>query len=221
MATRTYGGRTAEQRQAERRTALLDAAMDVLTADGWEGVTMRAVCARARLNDRYFYEHFHDRDDLLVTMLDEVAAAGTQHVLTAAAGIADDPRSLARAAVEGGLGFLAEDPRRGQVLVQSQATEPLRNRRQDIVRSLAHIMVEQGSEVLGQSAPSAADAELAALTLVSGIIELLTMWLRDQLDVTREHLADFLVAMIVTNTDIAAAISQESSGDIAIRTSQA
>ncbi|WP_278258124.1 TetR family transcriptional regulator [Nocardioides convexus] len=53
---RRYGGKTAEQRRAERREALLAAAVDIWQESGWAAVTMRGVCARAGLTDRYFYE---------------------------------------------------------------------------------------------------------------------------------------------------------------------
>lgn len=71
-APRTWGGRTSEQRRSERRSRLLEAALDIWIDHGWAAVTMRGVCARAGLNDRYFYEHFADRDELLATVWDEV-----------------------------------------------------------------------------------------------------------------------------------------------------
>jgi AcrR family transcriptional regulator len=64
-ASRNYGGVTAEQRRAIRRAALVEAALDLFAEDGARAVSKRAVCARARLNDRYFYEHFADSDALL------------------------------------------------------------------------------------------------------------------------------------------------------------
>jgi hypothetical protein len=42
----------------------------------------------------------------------------------------------------------------------------------------------------------------AALTLVHGTLELFASWLRGELDVTREHLTDFLVALVRTTGDL-------------------
>ena len=39
--SRTYGGRSAEQRQAARRRQLVDAALDIWDEQGWAAVTMR------------------------------------------------------------------------------------------------------------------------------------------------------------------------------------
>ncbi|MGW4245751.1 TetR/AcrR family transcriptional regulator, partial [Nocardia sp. NPDC004722] len=68
----TWGGRTQEERRAERRERLISAALDIWLENGWAAVTMRGVCTHAGLNDRYFYEHFTDRDDLLGAVFDEV-----------------------------------------------------------------------------------------------------------------------------------------------------
>jgi len=43
-------------------------------------------------------------------------------------------------------------------------------------------------------------ATLAALILVAGGFDLVTQWLRGELDVTREHLEDFLVAMVTARS---------------------
>lgn len=69
---RTYGGRTAQQRREERRRTLLDVGRELWCEQGWAAVTMRGVCARAELSDRYFYESFADREALLVAIAEDV-----------------------------------------------------------------------------------------------------------------------------------------------------
>ena len=80
----TWGGRTTSERRADRRSRLLETATDMWCEGGWAAVTMRGVCARAGLNDRYFYESFEDRDALLAAIWDgvrdETAAAITSDV---------------------------------------------------------------------------------------------------------------------------------------------
>ncbi|MGL5443399.1 MAG: TetR/AcrR family transcriptional regulator, partial [[Mycobacterium] stephanolepidis] len=65
-----WGGRTAAERRAERRTRLVAAAQEIWAEQGWAAVTMRGVCSRTSLNDRYFYDDFADRDDLLAVVWD-------------------------------------------------------------------------------------------------------------------------------------------------------
>jgi AcrR family transcriptional regulator len=195
---------------SERRAALMDAALTLLAEHGVEAVTMRAVRARASLNDRYFYEHFAHRDALLVALLDDTAGDGTARILDAIATSTGEVPEIVRTAMRTGLKYLTEDPRRGHVLVQSQATDPLRSRRQEIIHSLAAIMVQQGRRILHEPLGADSNAELAALTLVGGILDLLAMWLRGDLDLSEDRLADFLSQMLLANVDFTARVASPS-----------
>lgn len=206
---KTYGGATPAERTAKRRAALCEAALDLLAEGGWERVTVRGVCARARLNDRYFYESFRDPASVLLAVHGRVTAQAFAVIGEAIAETAPDPDVRVRAVVEALVGFFTEDPRRGHVLVQSQATEELRRARQDSVRAMARVVADQSATMLGDQAPPARDRELAALTLVHGTLELFASWLRGELDVTRAHLVDFLVAMVRTTEDLAAALRRQ------------
>ena len=78
---RSYGGKTAEERAQDRRARLVDATIALLAEHGEAGTTMTAICARAGLTERYFYESFAHREDALLAALDHVceqiaAAAG-------------------------------------------------------------------------------------------------------------------------------------------------
>jgi AcrR family transcriptional regulator len=54
------------QRRAERRERLIAAAVDVYGEVGYRNATVRAICQRARLTERYFYEAFGSNEKLLV-----------------------------------------------------------------------------------------------------------------------------------------------------------
>jgi AcrR family transcriptional regulator len=197
---RTYGGASPDERRARRRAALYEAALDLL-AEGVP-VTVRGVCARAKLNDRYFYESFRDPEALLLAVREQVTADAFATITDTIAKTEPDPDVRIRAIVVAIVDFFTVDRRRGHLLLQSQATEELRRARQATVREMARIVVEQGVVMLGDHAPPERDRELAALTLVHGTLELFASWLRGELDVTREHLTDFLVAMVRTTGDL-------------------
>jgi AcrR family transcriptional regulator len=197
MARRAYAGQTADQRRALRKAALFEATLQLLASEGVDAVTMRSVCTTARLNDRYFYEHFRDRDDLLVATASQVASEGTARILVAMQDHAGDLESTVRVAMGIGLAFLTEDPRRGTLLVQSHATAPLRQWRSELVAGLAATVRAQGTQLVGDSDFSTIEAHLTALTLVGGFLELVTTWLQGQLDVDEDHLIDFLTSMLI------------------------
>lgn len=193
---RTYGGATGSERQSRRQAALLDAALDTIAADGVAAVTVRGVCLRARLNDRYFYESFRTVDDLVLAVYDGQNARAFAAMLPAIESAPPDPVQRARAAMSSGLDFLCADARRGRLLIEAQTTEGLRSRWRDLVKMLATVMAEQGRVLLAGQQPVDPDIDLAALTLVAGGFEVVTLWLRGELDVSRAHLEDFLVTMV-------------------------
>ncbi|HWG94520.1 MAG TPA: TetR family transcriptional regulator, partial [Mycobacteriales bacterium] len=57
---RVYGGLTAEERAAQRRSRLLAAGLEVFGTVGYAGATQRAVLQQAGLGERYFEESFAD-----------------------------------------------------------------------------------------------------------------------------------------------------------------
>ena len=72
-ATRRLGGKTGEERRAERWRRLVDAAVAVYGERGYRTATVKAVCDRAGLTERYFYESFANSEDLLCACFEEAA----------------------------------------------------------------------------------------------------------------------------------------------------
>lgn len=72
VAPRKYSGRSAEQRRAQRRRLLLDAAEELWREGGMAALSVRAVSARAKLTDRYFYEQFAGLGALIGAVIDDV-----------------------------------------------------------------------------------------------------------------------------------------------------
>ncbi|MGH7750546.1 MAG: TetR family transcriptional regulator, partial [Candidatus Dormibacteria bacterium] len=78
LPTRSYRGVSAEQRHLERRERLLDAGLDLLGTEGWARTTVTAICARARLTERYFYQSFPGREQLLLAVFDRIAGEAAE-----------------------------------------------------------------------------------------------------------------------------------------------
>ena len=79
-----YRGSSADERRAQRRRQLIEAAVAVYGERGYHNSSVKAVCDAAGLTERYFYESFANSEALLVAsvqgattlMLDEIRAAG-------------------------------------------------------------------------------------------------------------------------------------------------
>ncbi|WP_218670867.1 TetR/AcrR family transcriptional regulator [Microbispora sp. GKU 823] len=64
-----YGGRSAEERQAERRRRFLEAGLDLFGGGpGYRATRITDVCRAAGLSSRQFYEEFHTLEDLLAEL---------------------------------------------------------------------------------------------------------------------------------------------------------
>ena len=200
---RAYGGVSAEQRRERRRAALLDAALDLLTEGGAGAVTKRAVCARARLNDRYFYEHFADRDVLLQAVAGQATTDGIAAVLTATLAAGPELREQVRAAADAALGFLAADPRRQALLLASHSAEPLQRARLSTQRDIAAAMAAVTRELRPPDPTvSPLDLDMAAYTVVSGTLELVAAWIRGEFPTSRTHLTELIAAGLLAGTAI-------------------
>ncbi|MGW4631775.1 TetR/AcrR family transcriptional regulator [Nocardia sp. NPDC004415] len=196
-AQRTYGGVSAAERKAQRRTALLDAALELVGEDGQAKLTVAGLCARAGLNERYYYENFEHRDAVLEAVLDRIAEELTAAIVTALAGAAPDSRAQAHAAIHAGTSVLIDDPRKARAaLIAGMATPELRARTARTVRAFARLVAAQGSGFY-QVEIAQNIVDFRALYLVGGLTQTLTTWLAGDLDLTREQLVDQITDVFV------------------------
>ena len=63
--TRQYGGVDAVQRQQERREKFIDAGLEAFGTLGYVRSTIKGICQLAGLTERYFYESYQSKEDLL------------------------------------------------------------------------------------------------------------------------------------------------------------
>lgn len=192
MTGRTFRGRTAAERAAERRARLLEAALDLIGADGWSAATMTAICRRAGLTERYFYESFADREALYLALLDDLAAE-VEAAVRAALEAGGPPEVRLRRTAEAVLRVLLGDPRKGRAaLLEGLGSEVLQQRRREVLASFERFVLEEAGNVFGAAAPPRAQAHLAAVGLVGAVQELLGR----RLDGTLDAGDDVLVAHI-------------------------
>ena len=202
-ATRPYGGVSADDRRAERRSRLIEAGLELLGERGWAGTTVRGVCAEAGLSERYFYESFGDRDRLLAAIFDRVATEAAGAIVAAIEAAPHDADAKARAAIDAFVRLLAEDPRRARaMLVESLSNEALLERRAEAFRSFAALISEEAQSFFGPDAVEEVDAELTSVALVGGLAELVVRWLDGSLAVSRERLVDHCAKLFVASAHI-------------------
>ena len=207
-----WAGVPAEERQAERRALLLDAAFDLLGTDGDASTTVRAVCAKARLNPRYFYESFADRDALLLAVYDEQAAQLGAQVLANVEAAGDDEPARLRAGIETIARFVTDDPRRAKVLYsEALGNEALNRRRLEAQHAVVDFLVQWDQQRHGPHPDAEPMPTVMASILVGGIGELMLAWLDGRIDLTLEQLVEDATALFLATGAAAAAMVEKRS----------
>jgi AcrR family transcriptional regulator len=109
------GQRAAE---ATRREQILKAAHDVALRRGIDGLTVRAVAARARLSHGLVLFHFKRKDQLGLALLDRVLATTISLMVPDGIGAIPNPRERLQALFRREVHRLSEEPRRIRLLLE-------------------------------------------------------------------------------------------------------
>ncbi|MER6276511.1 TetR family transcriptional regulator [Streptomyces sp900105245] len=199
--TGRYGGRTAEERQAERRRRFLGAALRLFGGTpGYRGTTVAALSQAAGLSTRQFYEEFRGLEDVLAALHLQVNDWAEEAVLDALASaeglpLAERAAVLFRAYARG----VTRDPRRiritfVEIIGVSPRLEEQRLARRarwiDLIRAEADAAVARGD-----AAPR--DYRLAATAFIGSVNGLLHDWSAGWVDATLDEVVDELVRLLL------------------------
>lgn len=112
---RTYGGVDANLREEDRRKKLIEAGLEAFGTRGYAKTNIRTICRLAGLTERYFYESFGHKEDLLCALYRELVEEERTYALS----ILEDPSIESRVAALRSLRMFyhrfQEDPRRARV----------------------------------------------------------------------------------------------------------
>lgn len=177
-------------RQRVRRECLLEAGVALLGDEERPGVTVRGVCRRAGLTERYFYESFSDRGAFVRAVHRDVGERAHEAV---AAAVRAHPAELARAAVEAFVQLLVDRPEMGRVLLIAPLTDPaLSEQGQALVPGFVTLVRDQLSEVADPQRK-----EMTALGVVGALTTLFVAYLAGTLTVPRDRLVEHCVALVL------------------------
>ncbi|WP_157886147.1 TetR/AcrR family transcriptional regulator [Mycobacteroides saopaulense] len=199
MATRSYAGMSAAQRRAERRDRLLEATLDVVGSEGYDGLSVARLCRVAGLNDRYFYEHFADRQAAFAALVKRLAAETLAAMIEAVAAAGDDPRQVVRSGLGACINLLTEDPRKARVVfVESPAHNSTAHRSQ-IREMFITLMRAQAKVQLGGVIPDELEFRLkfAGIHLFGALMECTTSWLAGDMPISRNELIDHCTGLLI------------------------
>lgn len=114
---RRYRGSAVEERRAQRRQQLIDAAIQVYGHNGYRHSGVKQVCDAAGLTQRYFYESFAHSDELLIACYEQAARWMREDNMAAAEAAGKDPVARSRAMLLAYFQRLKENPTIGRLLL--------------------------------------------------------------------------------------------------------
>jgi AcrR family transcriptional regulator len=196
QAVRDYGGVTAESRRIDRRGRLLEAGRKIWGESDASSVSVRRVCAESGLGQRYFYEHFADREALLRSIAEQVRDELFSALI--ATGLADpgDLASKVRSGTQAFLDVIASDPSTHRILMGILGGgDSLAEVRRQGLDLLATVAMELGPTVLDVE-PDGEELRHTALFLVGGVTQIIDAWILDPQESTAE-LAEICTELVL------------------------
>ncbi|MGW5639014.1 TetR/AcrR family transcriptional regulator [Streptomyces sp. NPDC003832] len=199
--TGRYGGRTAEERKAERRRRFLDAALRLFgDAPGYRATTVAALSEAAGLSTRQFYEEFRTLEDVLAALHLQVNDSAEEAVLAGAAQAGDAPMPERAAAIfRAYAAHVTADPRRVRItFVEIVGASPRleeqrlarRSRWVDLICAEARAAADRGEA-------ARRDYRLAATAFIGSVNGLLHDWSAGWVDATLDEVVDELVRQLL------------------------
>ncbi|GAA4409972.1 TetR/AcrR family transcriptional regulator [Actinokineospora soli] len=199
---RRYRGQDAAQRHADRRARLLEAGLELFGTAGYAAVTVKQICQAAGLTERYFYQSFTDREDLLTSVFTEQVEALKQATLTALATAEPTIESQAAAGIGTFVRFVAADHRRARVIfIEVVGISPtLEHRRRDVTRDFAGVIAALATHHLGvEGGPL---LQVGTMFFAGGLAELIEDWLVDDHPADLDTLIYVVVILLTTAFDV-------------------
>ncbi|MCF8610555.1 TetR/AcrR family transcriptional regulator [Gordonia sp. HY285] len=158
-------------------------------------VTVRGTAREAGLAYRYFYEHFPNRDALIVAVADEVRTELVTTLIESSVEAGGGTEQQLRAALRAFLSVIADDPQMFRIMTSDDAgVEGLDRRRRDTLDLVAEAVVANLAE---QSDAAETDLRRTARFAVGGVYRLMETWLVER-DVEADELADICTQLAMS-----------------------
>lgn len=198
----SYAGKSGQERLELRRAQLLDSGLELFGTVGYAKTTVKAICDQAGLTERYFYESFKVREDLLFAVYEQVAGEVVASAIGAAEAADQTIEARTRAGISAFFNLLTSDVRKARVLSFEVVgvSDRLERRRRETIHAFATYLSQTALELYKDAGPPSLDPMLTALSMVGATDELLVEWVLGNVDASVEGLIEHCTSMIVSIT---------------------
>ncbi|RKE16895.1 TetR/AcrR family transcriptional regulator [Streptomyces sp. TLI_171] len=197
----TYGGRSAQERRAERRQRFLAAGLAQFgDRPGYRHASVAGLCEAAGLSTRQFYEEFRNLEEVLARLHLEVNDHKERAVLRALATAAGLPFEQRIAAVlRGYVTAATEDPRRLRIAFVEIVGVSEELERQRLVRRArwVELIVAEADSAVARGELAPREFRIAATAFIGAVNGLLHDWTAGQFDATLDQVLAELTALLL------------------------
>ncbi|MEO3876159.1 TetR/AcrR family transcriptional regulator [Nonomuraea sp. B12E4] len=191
---RDYGGRSAEQRRAERRAQLIEAGFELFGTQGYANTSIRALLRRAELQDRYFTENFASMEELLGAVYDQIRDVAFEKV-RAAGNAVGTPVERLRLMIDANVRILEEDPRFARVtMIEIFGAGPVaeQHRQRGLRESAAVVAGIMPPLLPGRGL----DRDAVSMAITVGVNGLFMDWVAKGFNMTREQVVEHSMLLV-------------------------
>jgi len=199
--TGRYGGKSAEERQAERRGRFLDAALQLFgDTPGYRGTTVAALSEAAGLSTRQFYEEFRSLEDVLAALHLQVNDWAEEAVLAALSSAEGLPLAERCTAIfHTYAANVTTDPRRIRItFVEIIGVSP-RLEEQRLARRArwVNLICNEAKAAAERGEAARRDYRIAAPAFIGSVNGLLHDWSAGWVDATLDEVVEELVRQLL------------------------
>lgn len=180
---RTIRGLDPDQRRAQRREQLLDAALELFAGKGYLNTSIEQICQAAYVGNKAFYELFASKEDCYAALLSEISERIKHQVRRAAQQLnEEDPDEAIGNLLSIFAHAAVDDPRVAVVAFRdvggiSSDVERLRRENRRWVASFFEQLWRRFEFATNHTAGDRAESHALALGTAGGIFEIVASWL--------------------------------------------
>jgi AcrR family transcriptional regulator len=172
---RQYGGRSLEERRADQRTRLFDAARGVFAERGYAAASVEEVVSRAKVSRSTFYGFFQTKEDCLLALF----LHDSERLIEIMREVSSSDLPLdrkVRVGVERFVEALARDPEMAQVVLIEAvgASERVERARAAVRSQFTRLIAGQLREAPHWRGRPREEAQVAAMATMAAVSELVT-----------------------------------------------
>lgn len=216
LGTRKIRGLDADQRRAQRRDQILDAAFGLFARDGYAKASIEEICQRAYVGNKAFYEVFDSKEDCYLALhnqiggrIQEAVSEEFRQACAEDAELADTVHRL----LSGFVHALVDDPRVmmvgfGDAAGISRRIAAQRRATRRSSTAFVEAVWRRNRAAVGVADDPTIDYHLLAVACIGGLFEMVADWLHDyepaQLRSVDTLIADMTAFMLAVETGAAA-----------------